>query len=276
MKKFIQDILVSTCGLISSLITALILVFVELQFDFAIYSFTFWFIIPVGAFFSGFAAASGYYFGAKLFNHKPGGLLLLNMILISVGTFFVMNYLIYISLTIDGKQVSDYVHFSTYLDLSIRNISMRLVRSRSASTGALGSWGYVVAILQILGFAVGGFAVYGWLTSMPYCDKCLKYFSSKGKQKRYFSDLESIQNQYEVMRECVLNNDLKGAIEKHKIEGNEAPWEIDKICSRIELNFCKSCKRHHFKYVISALKKDDWKDIDDLKLETFTESKLSF
>ena len=51
MKKFIQDILVSTSGLISSLITALILVFVELQFNFAIYSFTFWFIIPVGAFF---------------------------------------------------------------------------------------------------------------------------------------------------------------------------------------------------------------------------------
>lgn len=276
MRKFIQDILVSTFGLISSLITALILVFVELQFNFAIYSFTFWFIIPVGAFFSGFAAASGYYFGAKLFNHKPGGLILLNMILISVGTFFIINYLIYISLNIDGKQVSDYVPFSTYLDLSIRNTSMRLIRSRSASTGALGSWGYIVAILQILGFAVGGFATYGWLTSIPYCDKCFKYFSSKGKQKRYFSELESIKNQYEIMRECVINNDLKGAIEKHTIEGNEAPWEIDKICSRIELNFCKSCKKHHFKYVISALKKDEWKDISDLKLETYTKNELSF
>jgi len=274
MRKFIQDILVSTFGLISSLITALILAFVKLQFNFSIYSFMFWFIIPIGACFSGFAAATGYYFGSKLFNLKPSGMILLNIILISVGTFFVMNYLIYLGLNINGKQVSDYVSFSTFLDISIRNTSMGLLRSRSAATGPLGSWGYVVAILQILGFAAGGLATFGWLSSIPYCDKCLKYFFSKGKQKRYFSDLESVRNQYEMLGEYIIRDDLKEALEKHRNEGTEAPWEISKLCSRIELNYCKSCKRHHLKYVISVLRGDDWKDIDDLKLETYTESEL--
>lgn len=185
-----------------------------------------------------------------------------------------MNYLIYLGLNINGKQVSDYVSFSTFLDISIRNTSMGLLRSRSAATGPLGSWGYGVAILQILGFAAGGLATFGWLSSIPYCDECLKYFFSKGKQKRYFSDLESVRNQYESVREYILSDNLKEAIEKHRNEGTEAPWEISKLCSRIELNYCKSCQRHHLMYVISVLKGDDWKDIDDLKLETYTESEL--
>lgn len=274
MKKFGQDILVSIFGLISSLITALILVFVEFKFRISIYSFMFWFIIPVGAVFSGFAAATGYYFGSKLFNLKPSGMILINMMLISVGTFFLVNYLIYLGLNINGKQVSDYVSFLTFLDISIKNTSMGLLRSRSAATGPLGAWGYGVAILQILGFAVGGLATFGWLSSIPYCDQCLKYFFSKGKQERYFSDLESVRNQYEIFREYILNDNLKEAIEKHCNEGTEAPWEISKFSSRIELNYCKSCQRHHLMYVISVLKGDDWKDIDDLKLETYTESEL--
>jgi len=47
------------------------------------------------------------------------------------------------------------------------------------STGELGSvLGYAYALLQLAGFSVGGFAVFGWLSRNPYYDKCsLEYYT---------------------------------------------------------------------------------------------------
>ena len=95
--------LVSFCGLATSLLTAIILWWVELRFGFAFYSWTFWFILPIGAGLSGFAAASGYYAGSRIFNQRPTRLLLLNSLLVSVATFFTIYYLSYITLEIEGK-----------------------------------------------------------------------------------------------------------------------------------------------------------------------------
>ena len=70
-RKSGEDLLVGLCGFVTSLITAVILWWVELGFGFAFYSWMFWFIVPVGALLSGFAGASGYYAGARIFSHRP-------------------------------------------------------------------------------------------------------------------------------------------------------------------------------------------------------------
>ena len=69
-----EDFLVGGCGLATSLLTALILWYIEQRFGWALYSWTFWFVIPVGAFLAGFAGASGYYFGSWFFGHRPNGI----------------------------------------------------------------------------------------------------------------------------------------------------------------------------------------------------------
>ena len=66
-----KDLLVTVLGVGSTLIVAGVLGFIEVKFGWALYSFMFFFIIPVGAGFAGFAAASGYYLGAKLTHQKP-------------------------------------------------------------------------------------------------------------------------------------------------------------------------------------------------------------
>ncbi len=191
-----EDFLVALCGLVTSLLTALILWLIETRFGFAFYTWTFWFVIPAGALLSGFAGASGYYAGSWFFGHRPTRLLLLNIVAASIATFFLIYYLSYITLQIAGKQVSDYVPFWQYLDIAIRSTSMEF-RYRGAvklgSTGELGSFGYVVSILQILGFAAGGFVVYAHLVSQPYCEKCSRYLSGKGRQARYTGDAEGQQ-----------------------------------------------------------------------------------
>ena len=68
LSKVAQDFIVWLFGAVTSVFTVLILAFLEQTWDFAFYSWTFWFIITGGAICCGCVAASGYYFGARLFN----------------------------------------------------------------------------------------------------------------------------------------------------------------------------------------------------------------
>jgi hypothetical protein len=70
VSRVAQDFLVSGLGATTSIITAVILVAIDLRFNFSLYSWMFWFVIPAGAFACGLVAASGYYLGARLFNHR--------------------------------------------------------------------------------------------------------------------------------------------------------------------------------------------------------------
>jgi hypothetical protein len=148
----------------------LTLALAETKLGFAFYSFTWLFVIPVGALLSGFVAASGYYFGAKVFNHRPTRLMLFNMISVAITTYFLINYLNYSLLEVKGQPVSEMVSFGKYLDIILSHQSMefRIRGSKLGEIGDLGNFGYVTAALQILGFAVGGLYVCGYLRSVRW------------------------------------------------------------------------------------------------------------
>jgi hypothetical protein len=155
-----KQILVAALGGATSLLTGIILGLIEVYTGRAIYSWTFWFVLPGGAFVSGMAAASGYYAGAVLLHQKPAGGVLFNMVAASVSAFFVVHYVPYFMLEIEGVRLKDVISFWQYLDFDIRHTSLSFVRS-DASTGDLGSvFGYVLAALQLAGFSVGGCAVF--------------------------------------------------------------------------------------------------------------------
>src|SRR5215472_8621645 len=80
----IQDLIVTAIGVIASMATAIALFLIEDRLGIAIYSYMLWFVIPAGAFLSGFVAAGGWYLGSILFNHRPTRLLLVHMGLASV------------------------------------------------------------------------------------------------------------------------------------------------------------------------------------------------
>ena len=272
-KRTGEDLLVGLCGFVTSLVTAIILWWVELRFGFAFYSWMFLFIVPVGALLSGSAGASGYYAGARIFNHRPTPLLLLNVLLASVATFFAIHYLSYVALEIDGESVSDYVSFWQYLDIDIRSIAMefRFRTTEIGATGELGGWGYAVAILQILGFATGGVCVYGYLVSIPYCEKCSHYFSAKGKQIRYTGDAEGLQASTLQVFSDFGEDAVTAAIEKHRTFGNPMCQKNDHLRSVIEVRHCRNCGQHWVKYVVEKQSGDDWKEISDLTTSGFTD-----
>ena len=272
VSRLAQDFLVSGLGATTSIITAVILAAVELRFDFSLYTWMFWFVIPAGAILCGFAAASGYYLGARLFNHRPTGILLLNMVAISIATFFLIHYLNYFFLEIDGKAVRDFIPFSQFLDIEMSHTAVQFnIRAHPIGEAVeIGSWGYLYAALQMLGFAVGGVAVYFHLKSLPYCDSCSKYLAKKGIQNRYTRDSEALTNAVKDIMHCLSESRFQDAIAVHaKMAGSDTYQKELVLRSQMQIKRCKSCNQHWLKFSVSKRSRDDWKDITELGCESF-------
>ena len=128
-----------------------------------------------------------------------------------------------------------------------------------------------MAILQVLGFAVGGLAVYGYLVSVPYCQRCSRYFSRKGKQTRYTGDAEGLQASTVQVFNDFGDGAIASAIEKHRTFGNPKFQKDNHLRSVIEVRHCKSCGQHWVKYVVEKQSGNDWKEIPDLTAAGFTD-----
>ena len=102
-----RQLLVSIVGITTAILTGVVLGLIEAYTGYAIYSFTFWLIIPVGAFLAGIGSAAGFYFGATYFQQKPIGGVFLNMIIASTSAFFIVHYVPYFLLEINGTRVKE-------------------------------------------------------------------------------------------------------------------------------------------------------------------------
>jgi hypothetical protein len=110
---------------------------------------------------TGAAAASGYYFGSLYFHRRPNWLLLIQMILIAGATQLLIYYLQYTTLVLDdGTKASDLVSFARYLDISLTSAHYRIGRGAQVDTGAVGDFGYWLAVIQCVGFLAGGLFIY--------------------------------------------------------------------------------------------------------------------
>jgi len=270
-----KQILVASFGATTSLLTGIILGLIEFYTGYAIYSWMFWFIIPAGALLSGFAAASGYYVGAMSFNQRPAGGVLFNMIAASVSAFFVVHYIPYFMLEVDGIRVKDAITFLQYLDLVIRHTSLSFVRG-GQSTGELGgALGYAFTVLQLVGFSVGGFAVFGWLSQNPYCDKCSRYLKKTCEQVRYTSDSDSFIKRISDFAILIANKKFGEAIRFHADKMGEECRQKHFLKTRLVTRKCLNCNINHLDFIASKREGEDWKDIDETQIRIFTEAQLN-
>lgn len=265
VSRVVQDLLVAGFGAATSLLTAIILATLESRFDFSIYSWMLWFVIPAGAICSGFAAAYGYYAGARYFNHRPTKLLLLNMVLISITTFFLIHFLNYYFLVVDGRPARELVDFTRYLDIVLSHtaVRFRVLRGPVSSPVELGSWGYLYAVLQIVGFSLGGVAVYRYLEAQPYCERCSKYLFAKDTQTRYTDATQLSQ-----ITTLMAAGRVQDAIAAHATIGSAAHANIPAVSqqdstlrSQMEIKRCKNCDKHWMKFTVSRWGKDDWVEV---------------
>jgi hypothetical protein len=259
----LQDLIVTAFGAASSGAVAVLLAGVELSTGFALYSFMLWFIIPVGAGLAGFGAAGGYFLGAKLFGHRPSGQILFNMMAVSIGTFFLIHWLGYWWLEIDGQPVRELVSFPQYLQtlLEHTSLSFSVRATKIGSTGELGSVGYVYAALQIVGFALGGFIVYVYLSDQPYCETCSKYLRVKDKSRWQCGEAEALAQMAREMAGAFSAGDLQRAIGVHAAFGAKCGSGGDHLRSTLQLSECPSCPIKWLQFKAERRSGSDWKDI---------------
>lgn len=242
MDRMLRGLIVTLFGVATTLLTAAGLVFLELRYDCAIYSFVYGFIVPFGAFLSGLVAASGYYVGSKLLSYRPGRWMLGVLLGISGANFFLIYWLDYFYLTVDGTAVRTYMTFPAYLAFTLTHTSLTTGVGDSGAI-ELGLAGYLYAALLIVGFALGGLCVYGILRASAYCDACGLYMKKKGSQTRYYVTKDELQTASAAMRVAMGEKHFREAMQLHARSGTREIGATSGYSLRAGIKQCAGCGR---------------------------------
>jgi len=179
---FGSGLLVLAAGITTGVLAAAAIVFIQLRWNEDITSYMAWGIIPVASGLCGAAAASGYYFATLYTGIPPTKRLALSIVLLGLATYFLIQFLEYLTITIDGVPLYQKVPFLDYYRLTVT--SMQLVSVNHPSSAAtspepLGTMGYWLEFDRIIGFLVGSFALFLFLSDRPYCVDCNRYYKKR-------------------------------------------------------------------------------------------------
>ncbi len=261
MKDFAQSFGVAACGLVTSVLTALGVVAVSRITGFDLFTFSLWVVVPVGAALTGFAAASGYYFGSLYFHKRPDLPLLVQMVVIAGVTQLLIYYLGYTTFVLDdGRRVSDLVPFGQYLDIMLTSAHYRIGRAMT-DTGEVGSFGYWLAAFQFVGFLVGGVCVYGFLRAKPVCSTCNLYLRPLSKRQKTFSDADSASAYYDVLFQHPVDSSEFASLIRADAK---AKAEKGAVLVKTILHGCPKCKAQLIEETVQVYNGSEWKDADKL------------
>jgi hypothetical protein len=152
---------------ITSVLVAVANVVIARITGFNMFSLKIWLIVPVGAVMVGAAAASGGLLATRLFHAKPNWFDAVMMIVSAAVTMFLIYYLDYSTMVFDdGRKVAGLVSFEDFVNLSLTTAHMRVGRG-AHDVGEIGQAGYWFAVAEFVGFLVGGFGTFAFVSSMP-------------------------------------------------------------------------------------------------------------
>jgi len=197
MHTTLRSLAVAACGLITSVATAVLTVYLSRALGIDLFTWGVWVVIPVGAIGIGFAAASGYYFASLWLHQRPTWLLLLQMVVVAGCTQLLIYYLGYLTLDLgNGQHAPDVVSFQRYLDVTLTTEHLRIGRAMT-DTGEVGSFGYWLAIIQFIGFLLGGLILWAILRNRPSCRACDTYLRKLTSRTKTFANRADASNYYD-------------------------------------------------------------------------------
>ena len=186
------EAIITISGIVSTLLVVGANQVVATSTGIDILSYSIWLIVPAGAMLGGAAAASGYYAAARVTQTMPSKTLGWSMVAIGASAWLLSIWLGYFTLRLgDGTMVRDVVGFLKYFVFRTEHMSLTVSARpglKGVDTGELGSWGYVREAAQLLGFLLGGFAIWATLGDVDRCDSCRKYCKSQVLLRRVSAD----------------------------------------------------------------------------------------
>jgi hypothetical protein len=261
MRYFFNTTSVAACGLVTSLMTVFLVVFVERLTGFDIFTFSIWLIVPVEAIATGMAAASGYYFGSLYFHTRPNALLLFQMVIVAGATQLLIYYVQYATFVLDdGRRVSDFMPFARYLDITLTSAHYRVGRG-ARDVGEIGEFGYWLAAIQFVGFLIGGLGVFGILLSHPICEQCKKFFRVLANTDKLFISGNDLAQYHDSLFQLPVDSQqfAEMASAHHSAPATKGAWKLN-----MKLYGCPECKAQAIWNEVSILNGNNWKKIEKL------------
>jgi len=236
----LRQLVLAGCGLATSVTAGLLLALVETHWHVAIYSYAIWWLVPIGAIGAGVVGSVGFFWGARWLGVRPSSMAMATVLLVSVATFFVIHHL---EFAWSGSSAG----FWSYLDTAVQSASYESrvgeTRVGAWSTDRLGPLGYAVAALQVLGFAIGGFVVFGWLRLTPYCDRCVAYLHRQDRFDRSTDRSQLFGEVSQRVQEYLERGDILSAVREHRRFGDLSFRDRlgNDFLSQLEVWKCRGC-----------------------------------
>ena len=158
-----DDFVVIASGLVTTVLVALVLAFVLVSWNWAVYSWRAFWYFPFGALFCGYVAASGYYFAAKFRGGRLPSSLWIWIGLASVAAYFLVHALAYLALADAGKLARSHMSFGRYLDVMNDTPQLDIRHAPAMLSGSYrpGRFSFVWGVVEILLFAGAGWSLFG-------------------------------------------------------------------------------------------------------------------
>jgi uncharacterized membrane protein len=134
-------------------------------------------VLPVGAIMVGLAAASGYGLASWFSGIKITRALLVIVLVLQLVSYFGAQYIEFHGRHLVHRLDGTPVGFMEYYNQSARMMAWK--NDRGELGAPLGSWGYALRVLEVLGFAGGGLIVPLILRKSPYCETCQRYMRTR-------------------------------------------------------------------------------------------------
>lgn len=266
MKGLAEYFGIALCGLATSILVAIADVVVARMVGFDFFTFSLWVIVPVGASLTGFAAASGYYFGSLYFHKRADAALLIQMVVIAGFTQVLIYYLGYATLVLDdGRKVADLVPFAQFLDISLTKAHYRIGRAQ-ADTGEVGSLGYWMAVIQFLGFLAGGVFIYFHLRAKAICQACNLYLRPLSKKQKTFGNSDAASAYYDTLFTHPVDGEEFAALIRSEAKVPKPAQGAVQVDTA--LLCCPNCKGQVIEESVKVHNGSEWKDADKLGRRT--------
>jgi hypothetical protein len=166
----IRATVVVVVSMISGLAVAAAVSVVELATGFPLFGFSLLFVVPVRALSSGAAVAAGLFAASRFLHVRPDRRLLLVPLLAAVGSFLASHWFTFSGHEFSaGRTFADVMSFADYLRAVTTQSGLSL--GPTASVERLGSLGYLVVIMEIVGSASGGWLAIAALRARLWCEE---------------------------------------------------------------------------------------------------------
>jgi len=286
MKMLLEQLGIALLGLVTTLLVVITEITVWRWTTVSLVGTRLEYVIPIGAIVGGAVAASGYYFGAIYTHSRTGPSLLLLMVMIAALAYFLIYWLEYTHVH-DGDA-------ATFWEF----VQSRWTHTRLRGRGSfnVSVFGYVLGLLEFIGFLLGGLCVYWFLAEREMCPSCNLYLSSVLTSQKEFADENFVVSCLDGLEKFLASPHTSAATTGNSvITGNSAVAKSDNLAVTrdnpivtddnpvatgdsaalaspkplpmrvsFELMGCPICKYQVLKHRVAVKDGEDWKDIDPL------------